>query len=241
MVVTTALIGVLTMLTFDAVTRMTPPSNQGVAEQEAARTGGALLDRIARELRYADADTLVHSAADPGTITYQEVLAYESDAGTDGAVVRSRPVTLRLRAIGGAHSDQVVERFENPSLTGIDDAAQVVICHHNQGEGLGTNSMVVAMADVEAHLRHGDRIGPCDGEPVPVAADAFLAGATVLGGPVAASDAVTSALPGLNFGVRRIGPRTYIDIAITVVGRVGAETARRRFSTTVALINRGGA
>src|SRR5207237_1427513 len=67
-----------------------------VADQDAERIAGALLDAIARELQDAQGSTIAFSPATPDAITFRRMVGYDPYAATDaGKRVLSQPITLR--------------------------------------------------------------------------------------------------------------------------------------------------
>jgi hypothetical protein len=255
LVLATSVLSVVAIISLSSLTSLGKASNRGVGEQEVARIGGRLLDQIARELRYADAGTLLYSPLEPDRITFQEVLAYEADPTTDGSVILSRPVTLRRVLLAGSTSRFGVERSEANALVGSELVAICVPANavpdgeeekaeeeEKEGEadeedGGGRQTLTVCVADLEGYLAAGATLGPCGQEPIPVAASVYGVAPRILG-QVAERDLDDSGLPGLHFAVRTVGGRTLIDVAVTVTVQAGAEVSTRRFATSVALVNR---
>lgn len=232
--VTAGLLALVAVVSMDGLASLSTASRRGVAEQEAARQAGALLDRIARELRFASAASVDCSTGEPvGQITFQEVLAYEADPDTPVSRVLSRPITLRTVVANGSSSLLVLERSEADSWS---EGTLVAICRTDE-EGSRT-TLAVPVSQLDAYLAEGATLGPCDTDPIPLAGRRLGASTTLLGGPIARRDAEDATLPGLNFLKRPTGGTTFIDIALTVRVSIGGETVTRRLSTSVGLVNR---
>jgi len=228
-----AVLGTVMVIAVNAVTEISRTSNHGLAEQQVTRTGAMLLESISRELRFADAATVQVSAAGPDRITFQQVLAYDANPQTASGLIRSRQVTLRRVSVFGWTGRFALERSESGGLGVL---GTVTVCHRPSGVGIGV-TLQVSGAQLTAHLAHGDTLGACGTEPTPSVSGSFSSPTRVLGAGISAADALLPTEPGLWFAVRRTGLVTFVDVAVTVEATVGTETARRRFTTTVRLVN----
>lgn len=116
MTIAAALLSLLAVSGISALTVGTNACQQVLAEQEAVRQAGRLVEAIAFELKDASAASVVYSTAQPDRLTFQRVLAYDPDSFQP---ILSTPITIRRVAmtVPGTSGLSIVERAQTGART----------------------------------------------------------------------------------------------------------------------------
>lgn len=95
-VIVTGLLSVVGLMSTSLLVSGTDAYKGLLADQDADRIAGELLDAIAREIKDAQGSTVVFSAAQPDTITFRRMIGYDPTGRTDAEKrILSAPITLR--------------------------------------------------------------------------------------------------------------------------------------------------
>jgi hypothetical protein len=246
--VSAALVGVIAIFAMALIIPAGKAERHTRLESEANTMASRIMTRIVDELHLASGNSIVHSAAAPGTISFRKG---EVDLGT-GDVILGQPTSIRAVRVPGTvrlgvelvQQPDVLDTYFETLNNGInDDDGLIPICHldvwdpasgtepppfaapadtdPSQANRHEPETVIVPLHELPAHLAHGDIAGACATPPI------------WLGAGIAPVDPDDPALPGLHFAVREGARGSLVDVTLTVEVPDGQQPVRRTLTTTV--------